>query len=139
MQYDEAHIREWFSFAHMDYNAATFLYETMRPKPLEIICFHCQQAIEQAIKGVLMKFGVPVEKTHDLVVLAEALKKYVDIPAKYSVIFAEISPYGVKIGYPKELQLEDYDASIALRNTKEVCNWLESVYKKVPSKTDSDE
>ena len=33
---------------------ARHLYETYRPQPLEIICYHCQQAAEKAIKAVIV-------------------------------------------------------------------------------------
>lgn len=42
-------VDEWLQFAKMDYDTARYLYETMRPKPLEIICYHCQQAVEQMV------------------------------------------------------------------------------------------
>ena len=34
-------VEEWIQFADMDYKTAIFLFETMHPKPLEIICYHC--------------------------------------------------------------------------------------------------
>jgi len=37
-------IKEWLRFVEMDRSAAYHLFTTMHPKPLEIICFHCQQA-----------------------------------------------------------------------------------------------
>jgi len=33
-------VKEWYRFAMMDLNAAIYL-NTMYPKPLEIICYHC--------------------------------------------------------------------------------------------------
>ena len=39
-------IDEWLRFANMDLDAAKFSFKTMPPAPLEIICFHCQQAAE---------------------------------------------------------------------------------------------
>lgn len=46
-------IQEWINFAKMDFLTAKHLYEYMYPKPLEIICYHCQQSIEKLLKGVL--------------------------------------------------------------------------------------
>jgi|GEM_PF-1569829 len=33
-------VAEWLRFVAMDQNTARHLFETMHPKPLEIICFH---------------------------------------------------------------------------------------------------
>ena len=38
---------EWLRYANMDLDAAKFLFENQYPKPLEIICYHCQQAAEK--------------------------------------------------------------------------------------------
>ena len=37
---------EWLDFAYMDLSAAEHLL-TMRPLPVEIICYHCEQAAEK--------------------------------------------------------------------------------------------
>lgn len=41
---DKELVDEWFRFANMDLNTAKYLFENMHPAPLEIICYHCQQA-----------------------------------------------------------------------------------------------
>ena len=38
---------EWITFAKTDFDAAKHLYENMKPRPYEIICYHCEQAIEK--------------------------------------------------------------------------------------------
>ena len=45
---------EWLSFAETDLGVARHLYESFHPKPLEIICYHCQQSAEKAIKAVII-------------------------------------------------------------------------------------
>ena len=45
---------EWLSFAETDLGVARHLYESYHPKPLEIICYHCQQSAEKAIKAVII-------------------------------------------------------------------------------------
>ena len=44
--------KEWLSFAEADLGVAEHLNKTYHPKPLEIICFHCQQAAEKAVKSI---------------------------------------------------------------------------------------
>lgn len=42
--------KEWFEIAERDLASAEFLQE-MRPIPVEIICYHCQQSAEKYLKG----------------------------------------------------------------------------------------
>ena len=42
--------KQWLDMADMDLGVAKYLMENYYPKPLEIICYHCQQAAEKAIK-----------------------------------------------------------------------------------------
>ena len=65
--YDEA--KTWISLAERDYTVATHLHTTLIPKPIEIICFHCQQAVEKALKAVLAYYGADIPKTHDITLL----------------------------------------------------------------------
>lgn len=41
---------EWIEMARMDLHSAEFLLD-MRPLPIEIVCFHCEQAAEKMLKG----------------------------------------------------------------------------------------
>lgn len=58
--------REWLDFAEMDYRSARFLMQ-MRPVPLEIICYHCEQAAEKMLKGFLVYHDVDVPKHSNLI------------------------------------------------------------------------
>ena len=57
--------QEWQRFAAMDLNSAEYLLD-MRPIPIEIICYHCQQSAEKHLKGYLVLHGMNPPKTHDL-------------------------------------------------------------------------
>ena len=108
----------------MDFLTAKHLHEYMHPKPLEIICYHCQQAIEKLLKGVLISKGVTIKKTHDLGLLAEMLQEYTEMDEKYLEMCDDLTPYGVKIRYPQELFIEEYHVKKALEETQELYDWL---------------
>ena len=97
---NEKILKEWVEFARMDFLTAKHLYEHMYPKPLEIICYHCQQAIEKLLKGVLISKDVTIKKTHDLGLLAEMLQEYTEVDEKYLEMCDDLTPYEVKIRYP---------------------------------------
>lgn len=123
-------IKEWVDFADMDFRTAKYLYENMYPKPLEIICFHCQQSVEKLLKGVLLSRGVTIKKTHDLGLLAEMLQEYMIVDEKYIEICDNLTPYGVKIRYPQELFIEEHHAKKALEEAQELLEWLKQIFKK---------
>jgi HEPN domain-containing protein len=117
-------VEEWMQFAEMDYKTAIFLYETMYPKPLEIICYHCQQAVEKLLKGALIGRGIQIQRTHDLGILVEQLNEFIDVPENILDICDNLTPYGVKIRYPQELFIEDRHANKAIKEMKQVFTWI---------------
>ena len=121
---NEKILKEWVEFARMDFLTAKHLHEYMHPKPLEIICYHCQQAIEKLLKGVLISKGVTIKKTHDLGLLAEMLQEYTEVDEKYLEMCDDLTPYGVKSRYPQELFIEEYHVKKALEETQELYDWL---------------
>lgn len=124
-------LQEWVDFARMDFLTAKHLYEHMYPQPLEIICYHCQQAIEKLLKGVLISKGVTVKKTHDLGLLAEKLQEYEQVEETYLEMCDDLTPYGVKIRYPQELYIEEYHVKKALEETESLYRWLIGVLETV--------
>jgi HEPN domain-containing protein len=58
-------VGEWIELANQDEASARYLFG-MRPLPLEVICFHCQQAVEKTLKAVLAKHRLDIPRTHDL-------------------------------------------------------------------------
>lgn len=117
-------LKEWLDFATMDYSTAKYLYKNMYPKPFEIICYHCQQAIEKMLKGVLLSKGVGIKKTHDLGLLAEMLMEYMEVDERYLEMCDDLTPYGVKIRYPQELYIEEHHVKMALQEAQELYTWL---------------
>ena len=117
---------QWINLAELDYGVAEHLYQTYYPKPYEIICYHCQQSAEKAIKAVIVadgaKGGMP--KLHDLSFLLNQIKNVVKIEEKYYDYADALTPYGVSIRYPNELFLEEKHAKEALRMSKEILDWV---------------
>ena len=80
-----ADILRWLEYADADLDVASFLFENRYPQPLEIICFHCQQAAEKAIKAVYLWAEVPggIPRKHDLAFLLEQLTGRLSIEERY--------------------------------------------------------
>ncbi len=60
----------WMTKAARDLAAAEYLAGAEEPL-LDIVVYHCQQAMEKALKGYLTVRGMPFAKTHALVSLVE--------------------------------------------------------------------
>lgn len=121
---NKAPAQEWIQFSKMDLATASHLYDTMRPAPLEIICFHCQQAAEKALKAFLISQGAELSRTHDLGLLAEYCQQYTEISDELREICDDLSPYGVGTRYPQEAYIEQRHADNAITQAKRLCDWL---------------
>ena len=104
---DNQRIYEWFRFGDNDLIAADHLLATLRPQILEIICYHCQQAVEKYLKGYLVFQGAEEPpKIHNLMALCELCSqsdsKFDGIVAKCNILNA----YGVQPRYPDEIYID---------------------------------
>jgi len=94
---DEA--RAWLQKAEQDLLSARILLEH-DPPVLETACFHCQQAVEKALKAYLVWKAVRFEKVHSLTYLldlCEAQKpEFVSLRDKAETL----APYAIEVRYP---------------------------------------
>lgn len=125
----EETVLEWMKFAKMDLDTAIHIEATMHPKPLEIICYHCQQSAEKYLKAAFVYFQKPIEKTHDLTFLAEVLQDFVDISDEVYRACAALTKYGVKARYPFQLITSQNDAIFAIADAKKIQSWVKSLVK----------
>jgi HEPN domain-containing protein len=56
---------EWLSYARDDLETAEYLLG-MKPRKIEVICYHCQQCAEKALKAVLAFYEEDIPRSHDL-------------------------------------------------------------------------
>lgn len=121
--------KEWYDMAVMDLGVARHLDETYRPKPLEIICYHCQQAAEKAIKALIIYYGGEggMPKLHDLSFLLNQIKNKAYIEDKYYDYADALTPYGVSVRYPNELFLEERHVKETLEFSDEILRWVQSI------------
>ncbi len=119
---------EWLEFAENDYGVAKHLYETYYPKPIEIICFHCQQCAEKAVKSVIVHLGSPggMPKLHDISFLLNQIKNNITIDEKYYDYGDVLTPYGIAPRYPQELFLEEHHAVKAIEYAGEFLSWAKT-------------
>ena len=59
-------VQEWLLIAYEGYDAAQYLFDNKCPKPLMIICYHCQRSAEKSLKAFLCASGMDIPKTHEI-------------------------------------------------------------------------
>jgi HEPN domain-containing protein len=119
----------WRELADRDMAVAEYLAATMHPVPTEIIAFHCQQAVEKYLKGVLVFLGKEPPYIHDLEELCALAEK--DRPS-FGTIFAlcsVITHFAVQPRYDKGLDITEADMRIVLHHAQAIRDFLQ---KEVP-------
>ena len=121
--------QEWLAYAEADLGVADHLNKTYHPKPLQIICFHCQQAAEKAVKAVIVLMGSQggLPKKHDLFLLLKQIQNMLSIDEKFYDYADMLAPYGVAMRYPNELLLEERHAEKAIGMADEIIEWAKGI------------
>ena len=115
-------VKEWFFYAKEDLKLASLGLESgILP---DLLCFHAQQAVEKAIKALLVQFDLDFPKTHNIQILLTQLSLFLEIPEQ--LLRAEIlTDYAVTSRYPgvhEQINQEEY--RIAIKISREVIDWV---------------
>jgi HEPN domain-containing protein len=119
-------VKEWYKFAEMDFITARHLFDTLHPKPLEIICYHCQQTVEKFLKGFLVLNDIEPPKTHNLLRLCEMCLEIDNRFEEIKTVCQFLNPYGIQPRYPNEMEIFETDANLALKNVQKVVDLFKS-------------
>ena len=108
-------VREWLNIASVDLLAATHLFKTMQPKPLEIICYQCQQAVEKVLKAFLINQEIEPPYIHDLEKLRLMCVEYNASFEKIQEVSLKLRGYSASTRYPNRPEIGEADAVYALQ------------------------
>lgn len=124
----ELDTKRWLTFAQNDLAVAKHLLETFHPMPLEIICYHSQQAAEKAIKAVYLSLELPggLPRKHDLTFLLEQMKHRVHVSDTLLDHADELNSYSVVVRYPNEIQIDERKVDLSIRYAEEIMQWAKS-------------
>ena len=126
----------WLEYAKLDYDAAVVLKTApMHPRPLNIICYHCQQAAEKAAKALVVYYGSPggMAKKHDVSFQLNQIKnilkndKGIVIPEDIYFKAVNISVYASEPRYPNEMLVSEENVEMALYDSKAIMDWVKEV------------
>ena len=140
-EYHDNEYEEWLSFAKMDFESAKYLLSApFYPRPLNIVCYHCQQAAEKAVKALIIYFGSQggMPKMHDIAFLLNQVKNIVEdksglkLDNNLVAIADTLTKYGITSRYPNdEMDIDEKQAKQAIMDSKKVLIWVENVIEQV--------
>jgi HEPN domain-containing protein len=105
--------QEWFRKAEMDIATALFM-RNYHPVPIDVICYHCQQAGEKVLKGILAASDSVIPRTHRLEVILDLISPFEPSLINLKDDCIELSPYATISRYPSHIDLIEYDMKTAL-------------------------
>ncbi len=112
------YIEKWFLKAEHDIITAKTLLE-YKPMVLDVVCFHCQQAVEKYLKAFLVFKEKDIEKTHNLNFLQTQCSA---IDSDFNNFnFTILSEFAVDIRYPDDYLMPE------LNDAKEFLSIAEQV------------
>ncbi|MCL6582104.1 MAG: HEPN domain-containing protein [bacterium] len=93
-------VKEWLTKADHDLQAAKSLLKAKEPL-LDIIAFHCQQAVEKYLKGYMVYLDLAFTKTHEIgdliAIIEEKDPEMIHLKERADTL----TDYAVEIRYPE--------------------------------------
>lgn len=97
IQWEEA--RRWFARADDDLGAARLLLDA-KPPIFRLAAFHCQQAAEKLLKGLLIAARLTAPKSHDVATLAPGVSAAFPAVAEVVRALRPLGSWYVAARYP---------------------------------------
>jgi len=118
---------DWLLYAENDLDAAQYLFDRPFRKQIEIVCYHCQQAAEKALKAFLVFSDIEAPKTHDLAALCRRCALLEESFSEYLVDCGDLSLYVANARYPSKIEITETDAKEALRMAERIVSFCASL------------
>lgn len=123
---DTIKYNEWFRMAEKDMKSAKILFE--HDADNEIVCFHCQQAIEKYLKGYLIYVSGELQDGHNLMRLCKKAMVHEKSFGSFLKDLAFVNTFYIETRYPAEDPLV-----VNNEDTKECMNIVARIVAKIDS------
>jgi HEPN domain-containing protein len=120
---------EWMKYATADITAAAHL-SNHHPVQLEIVCYHCQQSGEKAIKAIMAYQNEQIPRTHNLYELLKSCANYFpEIIIDLAEQADRLTNYAVITRYPNdEIDVEKADMEHALKDAEHILSYVTALF-----------
>jgi len=118
--------KEWFAKAENDLKSAEIILEDPQP-PTDTACYHCQQAVEKYLKGLLTYHQIEFIKTHDLDYLYKLAVEKINLH-DYREDILSLNKYAIEARYPADIPViySMEEAKAALDKAREITKFIKS-------------
>ncbi len=117
--------KDWFKMADRDYRVALILADGENAF-YEDACFHCQQAVEKFLKGIIVYHTGDYERIHNLFTLLKAMKDLgIEIKSFTEDDITDIDPYYIRTRYDVAVAFSEEEARKAIKTVEKVKRFLE--------------
>ena len=114
-------VEAWIEYAEKDYRMAFNEYNTQHPIHINGVCYLSQQAIEKALKAILVQNEEQMPKIHQLDKLLKLTMKYEPNIKIEEKIASKLTDFAVESRYPDNLyEFTDEDAKLGLKYAREI-------------------
>ena len=117
-------VAEWLQIAYDDYDSAKYLFDRPVRKPLEIICYHCQQSVEKSLKAFLCANNADISKTHDTGFLNQKCMEFNKSFSEFQQICEELTIYATETRYPIRIEVSEPNTERLLHQALEIYNFV---------------
>lgn len=112
-------VANWLTKAEHDLTTAHLVFNHL-PDFKDTIAFHCQQAVEKALKAYLIHLDIGFRRSHDLIYLLDLI----DQPSQFTIDdynkLSRLQDYAVEIRYPNDtifLSQDEIVDALSIANT----------------------
>jgi HEPN domain-containing protein len=123
---DNTSVESWVRLAEQDYASARHLMG-LYPRPVEVVCYLCQQAAEKILKAILVADNLPIPRTHDLVALTQSMMGAHPALQELLPLCARLSVFAVTTRYPYPGELPENADSAALEGSGHILELAKDV------------
>ena len=104
----DEYIKNWINKANNDFKIVEHELSLAEEEAVkDVVCFHCQQAVEKYLKAFLIYHKIEIERTHNIEHLLDQCvaidKDFANMEVK------ELSSFGVDIRYPDDFYIPDME------------------------------
>jgi HEPN domain-containing protein len=122
-------VSEWLQIAYDDYDSALYLFQKPHRKPIEIICYHCQQSVEKSLKAFLCAKEIAIPKTHDTGYLCQKCAEIDNAFLGYLKPCEELATYATETRYPVRIEIDEVTVKYNLQQAWTVYNFVTGIIK----------
>jgi len=131
MSGDNIDIAKWIHFAMADYTAAINMVLLHKPIPIEIVCYHCQQAAEKLLKAYIIAKNETLIKTHDLVVLLNQCRQYSADFDSHAKSCMALTTFASHSRYPSNIEITEQQMKQAVKDVEGIISFMTPLFKEM--------